>query len=253
MRSVKRAVCALCAALLLCVLLPASVLAAESGTMWLSTAEADDGNAVVSIAADTTVTDGYVELSYDSSVFTYAGVSVNDTYVAMYSVNADTAGLVKIAWVAPNAWTSDGTAVTLLQVRFTGEADKAAFAMTGSAYDAQGNPVFLAQADKTALEAAVAKAEALNAELYTKKSFAVVESALKTAKAVLEDPNATQSEVDDATEALHNAIAGLKGSSGNSETGDNSHIMLVAGLMLLCAVGIVAVVVLMKKKGGRKE
>lgn len=253
MKTVKRTICALCMAALLCAMLGTSVLAAESGSMWLSVTQTADGETAACIAADTTVTDGYVELSYDSAALTYVGVTVNDTYVAMHSVNADTAGIVKIAWVAPGAWESDGTGVTLLTVHFTGDAGVSTLSLTGSAHDPQGNQVFLGQPDTTELEAAIAKAEALNAALYTDKSFAAVEAALAEAKAVLADADAAQSEVDAAAKELNDAIAELKLDGENSNTGDESPLMLMACLMLLCAVGIVVVAVLMKKKGGRKE
>lgn len=253
MKTVNRTICALIMAALLCAILGTSALAAENGSMWLNVTNAADGTTVASIEADTTVTDGYVELAYDSACLTYTGVTVNDTYVAMYSVNADTAGVVKIAWVAPGAWESDGTGVILLQVHFSGDAGQSTLRLTGSANNAQGSPVLLRLTDTTALEAAIAKAEALNSALYTEDSFAAVNNALAEAKAVLADSDASQEQVDAATAALNDAVSALVADGDNSQTGDDSPLLLMAGLMLLCAVGIVVVVVLMKKKGGRKE
>ena len=60
--------------------------------------------------------------------------------------------------------------------------------------------------DTTALEAAIAKAEALNAEEYTEDSFAAVTTALEAAKAALEG---TQDEINAAAAALEDAISKL--------------------------------------------
>lgn len=63
--------------------------------------------------------------------------------------------------------------------------------------------------DKSALEAAIATAEALDAADYTDGSFADVTAALADAKAVLADDEATQDEVDAAVAALDRAIKAL--------------------------------------------
>ena len=68
-------------------------------------------------------------------------------------------------------------------------------------------------ADKTALAAAIAKAEAIPAEdesKYTKDSWEAMEKALADAKTLNADANADQTSVDNAAKALEDAIAGLK-------------------------------------------
>lgn len=65
-------------------------------------------------------------------------------------------------------------------------------------------------ADKTALQAAVAQAEALTEEAYTVKSWKVLADALSEAKAVLADENAPQSRVDAAATKLLGAIGALQ-------------------------------------------
>ena len=65
------------------------------------------------------------------------------------------------------------------------------------------------EADKTALEAAVSEAEALNKEDYLTDSWEVMEEKLEAAKAVLDNPLATDAEVADAAQALRDAIDAL--------------------------------------------
>lgn len=67
--------------------------------------------------------------------------------------------------------------------------------------------------DKTALAAAIAKAEAIPAEdeaKYTKDSWEAMKKALADAKTLNEDENATQEDVDSAAKKLEDAIAGLE-------------------------------------------
>ena len=59
--------------------------------------------------------------------------------------------------------------------------------------------------DYSALNEAIAAAEALDGEDYTTNSWNVLTSALETAKTVAADENATQTEIDDAADALNNA------------------------------------------------
>lgn len=65
------------------------------------------------------------------------------------------------------------------------------------------------EADKTALEAAVSEAEALNKEDYLTDSWEVMEEKLEAAKAVLDNPLATDAEVADAAKALNDAVDAL--------------------------------------------
>ena len=59
------------------------------------------------------------------------------------------------------------------------------------------------------LEAVIAEAEALDLSLYTEESAAALTEALNAARAVLENPDKTQAEVNEATAALRAAIDGL--------------------------------------------
>ena len=79
--------------------------------------------------------------------------------------------------------------------------------------------------DKDALEALIGEAEAINTNKYTAKSVAAMKAALSTAKAVLNDAEATEEEVADAVEALENSIDGLvekSTSTGSKNSGSTS-------------------------------
>ena len=111
--------------------------------------------------------------------------------------------------------------------------------------------------DKSLLEDLINQAEGLNAANYTKVSFDGLTKALNEAKAVFDNPNATQSEIDSAKATLEKAIAGLKANpsapsnvdntinspvnNGDTtvsvKTGDDALVGTLAGLALLSIVG----------------
>ena len=113
--------------------------------------------------------------------------------------------------------------------------------------------------DKSLLEDLINKAEGLDSANYTKASYAVVENALLTAKAVYGNSNATQEEVNSAKDVLEKAINSLevntpavdntvntptantpvnKGDTTVSvKTGDESLAGMFAGIALLSVVG----------------
>ena len=74
------------------------------------------------------------------------------------------------------------------------------------------------KADKTALGTAIAEAEKVDADKYTDETVKALDKALKAAKGVDADDNATQSEVDVASKALNEAIKGLKAKSETPPT-----------------------------------
>ena len=117
--------------------------------------------------------------------------------------------------------------------------------------------------DKSLLEDLINKAEELDKANYTKASYAVVENALLTAKAVYENPNSTQEEVNSAKDVLEKAINSLEAntttpvdntantpvdntantpvSNGDTtvsvKTGDDALVGTLAGLALLSIAG----------------
>lgn len=65
-------------------------------------------------------------------------------------------------------------------------------------------------ADKSALEAVIAEAEALNAEDYTTESWNSLSDALTAGKALMDDASAFAEEIEDAAAAIRSAIDGLE-------------------------------------------
>ena len=74
------------------------------------------------------------------------------------------------------------------------------------------------KADKSILEEVVAEADKVDANAYTAESYAVLTAAVKDAKAVLENENATQEEVDVAVTNVQSAMNGLVAVNGTVET-----------------------------------
>ena len=82
--------------------------------------------------------------------------------------------------------------------------DAAAASLNAAVKDLKTKPV-----DKTALQAAIDQADALDRSKYTDESYAAVGTALITAKAVNLNPFATQERVDEVTKALNDAMDAL--------------------------------------------
>ncbi|WP_069987409.1 glycosyl hydrolase [Massilioclostridium coli] len=78
------------------------------------------------------------------------------------------------------------------------------------------------KADKSILEEVVAEAEKVDANAYTAESYAVLEAAVNEAKAVLENENATQKEVDAAVQSVQAAMDSLVAVEGTETPSDNN-------------------------------
>ena len=100
--------------------------------------------------------------------------------------------------------------------------------------------------DKSLLEDLINKANGLNVANYTKASYGVLKDALEDAKAVFNDPNATQTEVDNAKDVLAKAMANLKtvkapvnngDTTASVKTGDESLVGMFVGIALLSVAG----------------
>ena len=100
--------------------------------------------------------------------------------------------------------------------------------------------------NKDLLQDLINKAQTLNAANYSAKTWSVMTKALDEAKAVLDDPEATQTEVDNAKEVLAKAIAGLETSNSvnagdttaSVATGDNVVLSPLMGLAMLGLAGL---------------
>ena len=98
--------------------------------------------------------------------------------------------------------------------------------------------------NKDLLQGLINKAETLSVVNYSAKTWNVLADALEEAKAVLDDPEATQEEVDNAKDVLAKAMAGLEevktsnsvkagDTTASIKTGDDSMIGVFAGVGLL--------------------
>ena len=107
------------------------------------------------------------------------------------------------------------------------------------------------EVDKSALEALVETAEAIDTEKFTEETVKVLKEALADAKAVLADEDATQAEIDAAYAALEAALNGLaeKGETPVTppvDTGDYTNMALpiiLVVLVLAAAAGCIVFVV----------
>lgn len=262
MKLVKKAARALLLAALSCMLLATAAFAAEPGSVWLNVSEASTGEGVTAlIATDTTVTDGLVEVTYDSAKLTYEDIAVDEDYVAMYSVNAEEPGVVRIAWVAPEAYEADGSGIGLISVSFSGKSGESV-ALAGCVNAPDGSEVPLTEApDKSELEEAIRDAAGLDKDKYTEESYAALEEALKEAAAVYADPAASQKDVDEAAAALRAAMDALvlkpgetpstPGTTPSGNTGDNAMIGAAAVLGVLALAAFAVVLVVNKRRHAR--
>lgn len=123
-----------------------SVSAAEAMSVWIDAnkAVAEDGTLKVSVQSNGEITDGLIEITYDSEVLSIEESDiVPDEQVAMYSVNLEE-DTVKIAYLAENAM-EQGDFMTL-NFKMSSEtkledAAKALEALTGTNYKEDGTTV----------------------------------------------------------------------------------------------------------------
>lgn len=269
MKHMNHAARLLLLAVLVCAMLTVTVSAAGTDLVQVAL-EKDSAGVNAKISTDGVVTDGVVTLEYDSDALTYDSVEVTDEYVAMFAVNVDQPGVVRVSWVAPGAYEANSEGAKLILVKFTGTPDSTAMAMTGTATDGDGKstevdtdatlgtPAPSEEVDKSKLEELVKTAEGLNSKDYTEASWGKMQEALTAAKTVLADPDATQTEVDAAAAALSSAINALVKAIPAEEkpgdtpsTGDGFHAELFITLMVCAAMAATALIVANKRRDMR--
>lgn len=224
MKTAKRTICALMMAALLLLSMGTAVFATEMNEAWLQVDDSNENVTKVSFVANSAITDGLITVTYDAAQLSYLGLEVNSDCVAYSSVNADTAGVIKMAWVSSGDYEAQDVAVFTLI--FDGETDNT-IAMTGELTGRDGEPVTILDtlygADLSELKKAVLVARGLSAEHYTADSFEAMESALAAAEALLGAQFASQEDVDAAALALNNAIDALELSKTESGSGLNTN------------------------------
>ena len=214
MKSVKRFARMMALAVAVCMLLTLSVFATETGSFWATESSAE-GEAYAAVMGSGVVTDGVVEMTYDADALSPEDLQVNEEYVAMYSANAEEAGVIRIAWVAPGEIEIDGED-WLFQLTTTGETEE--------------DPTEGEDPTETPTEG---------------EEPTEPEQGEEPTEAPAEDG-------EDSTEAPTTKPAGNKKPGSNRPgTGDNTNITLLVVLSLVCVAGIAAVVTVMLK--GKKE
>ena len=212
MKSVKRFARMMALAVAVCMLLALGVFATETGSYWAAESSAE-GEAMAAVMGTGVVTDGVVEMTYDADALSYQDLQVNEKYVAMYSANAEEAGVIRIAWVAPGEIEIDGED-WLFKLTTTGETDE--------------EPTEPEQGE----DPTEAPTEPEQGE---------------------EPTEAPAEDGEDATEAPTKPSGNKKPGSNRPGTGDNTNLTLLVALSLVCVAGIAAVatVMLKGKKEGR--
>ena len=206
MKSVKRIARMMALAVAVCMLLTLSVFATETGSYWATESSAE-GEAYAAVMGSGVVTDGVVEMTYDADALSPEDLQVNEEYVAMYSANAEEAGVIRIAWVAPGEIEIDGED-WLFKLTTTGETDE--------------EPTEPEQGE----DPTEAPTEPEQGE---------------------EPTEAPAEDGEDATEAPTKPSGNKKPGSNRPGTGDNTNITLLVALSLVCVAGIAAVATVMLK------
>ena len=228
MKSVKRFARMMALAVAVCMLLTLSVFATETGSFWATESSAE-GEAYAAVMGSGVVTDGVVEMTYDADALSPEDLQVNDAYVAMYSVNAEEPGVIRIAWVAPG------------EIEIDGE-----------------DWLFQLTADDETVEDPTEGEEPTEAPTEGEEPTETPTEGEDPTEAPTEpeqgeEPTEAPAEDgEDATQAPTTKPAGNKKPGSNRPgTGDNTNITLLVALSLVCVAGIAAVATVMLK--GKKE
>lgn len=268
MKKIKSIAIILVLVMALSVLLAMPAAAAENGTLWLR-AEATAEGVVVSVWANTTVTDGSITIKYSSETLTYTDITVDETCVLAHAVNAENLDALQIAWVAPGDYEKDGTEHVLMQLHFAGD-NVDGFSVSGYFFNAEGEKTTLAPPEGfNMLQIAIASAKALNSEAYTTASYGNLLAALDAARAELSDPAVTPERLEAARQNVIAAVQALV-KLGEEPTvpettaaptvpatqpadpqPQDSNVGLIIAIVAVCVVAAVVVILVIKRKGNK--
>ena len=209
MKHIQKLALVLSLCLLLTALPVTRALAADGDSMWLRHLLVDGGE-TISLVADAPVASGVITITYDTSVYTFQELTVDDAYVLAYAVNDQEAGTIKISWIG----TGSGSGVhVLMRLRFAADffvsGGHPSIDLSGSVQNEAGDDVAITALDFGPLNAAISKANGLKAEDYTADSFAGLKAALDAALAQGEVETVTQAQLEEATQALTKALENL--------------------------------------------
>ncbi len=130
MNRINKAFSLMLTAALSCVLLHGYAFAASGDALWADLDQTSN-EVAAQITTNTVVSDGVINVTFDAEKLTYAGYDFEGAngqyapYVAKYAVNDTQAekGIVKISWIAPDAYESTGDTQNLFQLKFQTTAD----------------------------------------------------------------------------------------------------------------------------------
>lgn len=125
MNRINKAFSLMLTAALSCVLLNGYAFAASGDALWADLDQTSN-EVAAQIATNTVVSDGVINVTFDAEKLTYAGCDFEGengqytSYVAQYAINDTQAkqGIVKISWIAPDAYESTGDAQNLFALKF---------------------------------------------------------------------------------------------------------------------------------------
>lgn len=224
MKSVKRLARMMALAAVVCIMLTMGVFAAEDGNVWLE-ASSVDNNTIAEIMVDDTVTNGVITLNSSADDLDYQSIELNDDYVAMYSVNADEDGVVRISWVAPGEVQVQNED-WLMKVNFSGTTDEA-IVLSGNVTGGQ----IVDGKDEEGEEPTAPEGS---------------------------EPSGTEPGETESTKPADptKPAEGNKpqtGGNGSTGTGDDSNLVapIVLAVVCVCGIAAVSVVMLKQKKGGK--
>lgn len=123
MRNIRKLSVILLLCMVLCALPVSSANAAENGSLWLRQMPTDDG-VTMAVCADTVVASGVITVTYDSNVLTFQEVTLDSTHVLAHAVNDQKAGQIRISWIGTGEAVDGG--YVLLRLRFIGTEDQSA-------------------------------------------------------------------------------------------------------------------------------
>lgn len=254
--------------LVLTLLLAPQAAAAEgNGNLWMRQISTDDG-VTFYICADSAVASGVITVKYHVGSLSFRELTVESDYVLAHAVNSKNAGAVQISWIAPADVVAEEGHI-LMALTFTGKKGES-ISFSGDVYNAAGEPVAISILDVTELTSAMEAAEALQSADYTADSFAALQTVLSQTDALLEQIAITPAQLDAALQEVNGAVSALVRLQPEPEptgpeptepaptepgpvidvTGDG-WIGIIIAFGVICVVGAVVAVVIIKKRGNR--
>ncbi|MBP1964896.1 beta-N-acetylglucosaminidase domain-containing protein [Paenibacillus aceris] len=166
-----------------------------------------------------------IAVEYDPNLVEYVSADPMDASIDLLSTVKDTPGKLQFHMASANGITGSAQLLNLSFKAKTATQEGLITVTDMTVVDNSGmetklasstwsiqitQPPVIVTADKTALNAKITAAQALNSNSYTAASWSSLQTALTAAVNVSNDANATQAQADEATAALQTAISGLQ-------------------------------------------